>query len=90
MRKKEFSKIITFFLVLNILAMCWASLIAMICLQNLTSISYFITGASSALTVIMGFYFHKAQKENLLKIKGTETPIVNIQRVDDQQEKRGF
>lgn len=90
MKKREFSKIITFFLTINILAMFWASLLVMFLLQDTTALSFFITGASSALTVVVGFYFHKAQKENLLKIQNAEPPVVTIQRVDENQEKRGF
>lgn len=90
MKKREFSKIITFFLTINILAMFWASLLVMFFLKDTTALSFFITGASSALTVVVGFYFHKAKKENLMKIKNAEPPLVTIQRVDENQEKSGF
>lgn len=73
-KNKQFSRTVTAFLVVNTVLMNWASLATMIYLANITAISYYITGANTALSIVMGFYFYKAKSENVLKIGSSLEP----------------
>lgn len=82
-KKKEHSKLVTMILLVNVLAMEWAALYAMIRAGDLTALNFFITGANAALSIVMGFYFYKAKAENTIKLDkafdtSELTPLENV------------
>lgn len=68
-QKMEFSKkIFIMVIVLFIIVMIY-SMIAMIYVQDLSPLSYLIPSIGGLAATSVGFYYHKAKWENLIKIQ---------------------
>lgn len=74
----EFSKIILAVVALATIAVCVVSFILMWKLQDLSPLSYIITGIFAELASATGFYYWKARAENIIKLRAAFGEQLNI------------
>ena len=74
----EFSKIILAVVALATIAVCVVSFILMWQLQDLSALSYIITGIFAELASATGFYYWKARAENIIKLRAAFGEQLNI------------
>ena len=74
----EFSKIILAVVALTTIAVCVVSFILMWKLQDLSALSYIITGIFAELASATGFYYWKARAENIIKLRAAFGEQLNI------------
>lgn len=74
----EFSKIILAVVALATIAVCVVSFILMWKLQDLSALSYIITGIFAELASATGFYYWKARAENIIKLRAAFGEQLNI------------
>ncbi|WP_425447717.1 hypothetical protein [Dethiothermospora halolimnae] len=67
-KKAEFSKKIFFGISIGMVTLILFTMFMVYKTQNLNPLSYILTGAFGAFTTAIGFYYHKARKENEIKI----------------------
>lgn len=74
----EFSKIILAVVALATIAVSVVSFILMWKLQDLSALSYIITGIFAELASATGFYYWKARAENIIKLRAAFGEQLNI------------